>query len=590
MLPFTNLPTQLGLEALGRFTFGNPDGAYDELVKDAMCLCKIRPIEEFLNDHKSILVGDKGTGKTAVFELLREGALHFRAPSQASQTIIIPINQQLDYRALKENVISNIVSGVKDESLQYRAVWELLILYFVIEKVKGSSNLPSELTTAITKFEEAFPINPKKRGLLQIILSGKRKIGIKLEASPITGLPTADLYAQIAADENIAATANSGPSLLRLGELKELLNRYLTASKIRIYVLVDRIDEFVIKEDYAVQRLTLQGLIGCERGYRAYQNLRLKLFLRQDLFYRIDFREFGADKVMYDSINLVWTSEDIRDFLSKRILHNYFRVFDLKQLGFILNEEILYVDGESNKSAKESKVSWLAKILSGCRRVGRKCKRIVNHGILRRKLDPWEGRHTNFSDEISTQIVQTFFPAEVWRADPYAPKKAISIVEFLSTHFNWSSDTTTPRIILMFAQSCVETIINFHIKNPDIGSTKAFPVLSRDLILQAYQDFKKTLWEVLAQESKKWRADIEAFRITFAGLPAVSFEQVMEGFPAKSPGELHELLAVLRHLGILACQNPEHPLETRYYKIPILFREKEPDISEEFFNIDTPLI
>ena len=138
MLLFTNLPQRLSASNLEQFTFGNPDAAHDKLIKDAMCVCKIRPIQEFLEDEKPILVGEKGTGKTAVFELLREKRLRFKCPSQIKEVIIVPINQQLDYRALKERVVSNIASGVKDESLLYRVIWELLILYFVIERVKRS--------------------------------------------------------------------------------------------------------------------------------------------------------------------------------------------------------------------------------------------------------------------------------------------------------------------------------------------------------------------------------------------------------------------------------------------------------------------
>ncbi len=221
MLFFTNLPQRLSANNLEQFTFGNPDAAHDKLIKDAMCVCKIRPIQEFLEDEKPILLGEKGTGKTAVFELLRENKLRFKCPPQIKEVLIVPINQQLDYRALKERVVSNIASGVKDESLLYRVVWELLILYFIIERVKAKwTDLPADLMKAINGFEAAFPINPAKRGFLDILLSGKRRVGIKLETSPVTGWPSADIYAQIAADENLPRAPDASPNLLRLGQLK----------------------------------------------------------------------------------------------------------------------------------------------------------------------------------------------------------------------------------------------------------------------------------------------------------------------------------------------------------------------------------
>jgi len=129
--------------------------------------------------------------------------------------------------------------------------------------------------------------------------------------------------------------------------------------------------------------------------------------------------------------------------------------------------------------------------------------------------------------------------------------------------------------MLMFAQRCIETIADYHSKNPDIADTKTFPVLSRDIVLSAYNTFKEQLWEIVAQEATQWRAEIEALHGTLAGLTSISFEQVQEAFPVKRDSELRELLAVLRHLGILACMNPDYPLQQRYYRIPLLFRQKE---------------
>ena len=261
----------------------------------------------------------------------------------------------------------------------------------------------------------------------------------------------------------------------------------------------------------------------------------------------------------------------------KRILHNYFRVFQLTNLQMTYNEESLYVDRESIQFVRQEEHSRFAAIVKWCRRIGRKFKRFAKHKVLRRALDRWEGRHTNLTDEISTQILQSFFPIEVWRADPLAKKGSISISEFLGTHLNLSSGHTTPRIILMFAQSCVDSTIDFYKKNFDIAGTKPFPVLTKDLVLQAYQDFKTRLWNMIAAESKQWRAEIETFRANFAQLGGGSFEQVQDAFPAKSDEDLRELLAVLQHLGIVWCVNDEFKLEQRYYQLPILFRQGEPE-------------
>lgn len=573
MSAFTNLPGHVPSERLREFTFGNPDAAHDDLIKETMCVCAIRPIEEFLKDAKPILVGDKGTGKTGVFELLRENKIKFAAPSDVRQ-IIIPIDQQLDYRTLKDRIVSHIVSGVKDETLRYRAVWELLILYFVIQKIKALGELPADLDKGIAEFEEAFPLDPHKKGVIEVLLAAKKKIGIKFETSPVSGLPIPDLYASFETDPTTTGQATDG-NLLRLGPLKESINLFLKSCKTRIYVLVDRIDEFLIKEEYDIQRLTLQGLLGCERSYRTHKHIRLKLFLRRDLFLRSDLSEFGADKVVFDSLELTWSAEDIRDFLSKRVLYNYLRVLQLSTLRMRLNEENLYVDRQSNERPSEEQRTWWQTALIRCRRIGRKWRRVLKHHIFRKPFDRWEGRHTNFNDEVNCQIIETFFPTEVWRGDPDAPKKAIPLTEFLATHLNLSFGNTTPRIMLMFAQQCVDTGVSFYQKNPDIAGAKPFPMLTKDIVLQAYQEFKTKMWSIMALEGKQWKTDIEAFRGNFAMLPGLAFDQVQTCFPTKSDKELDELLAVLHHLGILSCVNKELPMELRYYSMPLLFRQGE---------------
>ena len=131
MIPFTNLPATLDPADVAKFNFGDPDAAHDQLLKEGMCVCRIRPLEEFIKDTKTILIGDKGTGKTGVFELLRDGKLRFVVSSNYRQRLI-PINQRLDYRALRDRVVRNIVSRVEDESLKYQVVWELLILYSIL--------------------------------------------------------------------------------------------------------------------------------------------------------------------------------------------------------------------------------------------------------------------------------------------------------------------------------------------------------------------------------------------------------------------------------------------------------------------------
>ena len=110
---------------------------------------------------------------------------------------------------------------------------------------------------------------------------------------------------------------------------------------------MDKLDEFVVKEAYSFQKMLIQGLLECERSYIRYENIKLKLFLRTDLFEKLNFESLGYEKVQYKKIDLIWNSQDIRKLISQRILLNYSELLGLKHLEFEIDKEKLYLDAKS---------------------------------------------------------------------------------------------------------------------------------------------------------------------------------------------------------------------------------------------------
>ena len=243
---------------------------------------------------------------------------------------------------MKEIIVNNVVSKIKDESLKYRLIWEILVLRKVISTLRNLDALPNVIARIIATFDAAFaPAKPESA--LSVFFGAKKKIGIKFGAD-LSGMPTADLYtsfepAEIQEVRTPTAAAAETPDALHLVNIKKTIDDFLKERGIKFYLLIDKIDEFVIREEYEIQKLALQGLLGCERGYLGYDNLRMKLFLRRDLYEKIDLREFGAEKVDFRTVQLTWTPQDIREFLSKRIFHNYDAVLGISSLSITFQEK-----------------------------------------------------------------------------------------------------------------------------------------------------------------------------------------------------------------------------------------------------------
>ena len=71
-----NLPKKINLKDLQNFDFGDIEANDDGLLLDSVC--RTSSIIEFLIGKKNIVLGEKGTGKTALFRLLKEKKLLFK--------------------------------------------------------------------------------------------------------------------------------------------------------------------------------------------------------------------------------------------------------------------------------------------------------------------------------------------------------------------------------------------------------------------------------------------------------------------------------------------------------------------------------
>ena len=65
------LPNKISSFILDEFTFGEVEPQEDLLLLP--CFCKTQPIKHFLGSNKTILLGGKGTGKTALFTFAYTG-------------------------------------------------------------------------------------------------------------------------------------------------------------------------------------------------------------------------------------------------------------------------------------------------------------------------------------------------------------------------------------------------------------------------------------------------------------------------------------------------------------------------------------
>lgn len=570
-----NLPKEFPIKRLDDLDFGGAEAKTDTLIKSPLGFCWTLPIHEFIKGKKNIVIGERGAGKSVLFKLLSEEKITIKKKKNVNH-IILPIEEELQYGTLKDYIDKNVETFLTDPSMKYRMVWELFILARILVFITKNyaTSLPEELRKINEEMSIVLGYKKDPLKLVEIVRGVKATLGLKFGSSPI-GTIEPSLYTSLEPKE--ASAKDSKPVVseknIDIDEYKKLVQKFLDEKNTVLFVLVDKVDEFVIKSDYDVQKLMLQALMETEKSYMDYQNIRFKLFVRCDLYKRLEYDVIGPDKILAKKITLAWSAEDIRRFIAQRIMINYFNIMEMTSLQFSVDDDKLYVDEKSiddlliREPEQDPSATMLSRFFSRIR------KRIVREMTKKRRYI--EGRHTTLNDEISKQIITSVFPKYVKHKDRNGQSVNIDIFEYLNTHFSLASGTTTPRLLVMFLEKCLGIAREYYRNNPDekvlLDTNGEYQLFKRNILKSAYTDFQMEVSESFSMISSQWKACFDRFVEKRGKRIEYSFDDMCK-LLGEEREELQRFLAFMCHIGYLKCRNPKSSPQKRQYTLPILFQ------------------
>jgi hypothetical protein len=140
------LPETIDASILDQFDLGSDEAHNDNLLDQ--CFCKIEPIIRFLKNRHDILIGAKGSGKSSVFRMLRDGKLDFDAsPRERSEFVCIA--EKVEYESIRAALASSLKTRIDKEEIRYRFLWEVYLLFRIANKLIDTDALPQDLTRII---------------------------------------------------------------------------------------------------------------------------------------------------------------------------------------------------------------------------------------------------------------------------------------------------------------------------------------------------------------------------------------------------------------------------------------------------------
>jgi hypothetical protein len=297
--------------------------------------------------------------------------------------------------------------------------WALYLVYRILDKIfdenkkkeKKELNNIDELFKDLKIYDEIKEkYQPNKLSkILDIVKIFRLRLNIKgqqLEIGPIGN--------------------NENKNNLDINSLFAKINSFFKENNKKLVVIIDRLDSFVKREKYKIQKKYIQGLLDTVEELTTYSSLHIIVLLRTDLFYSLDL-SIEYDKTKDRVLNLEWQKHEILEFIVKRFLSNS---YIKKNFGDYLEK---FHRHEIYKRIKEN---------------GKKIS-IINKAIIK-FINKNKDFDKNLYYSVYERFIKLFLPHKVYHYNRKWQKDDMELCRWLFMHFKYQSDIINPRVIISF--------------------------------------------------------------------------------------------------------------------------------------------
>jgi hypothetical protein len=297
-------------EVLRMLEIGNSVAEFDDELEKYFV--ETEAFRSLVHGRADVVAGDKGTGKTALFRILQKK--YRQLPELENVEVITAFNPT------GNPVFQRLVQEQPLTEGQYRSVWKTYFLSLVgnwsLRIAAGSSPSFSQLGELLERAGLDFNDDNPATVFNRLVNLVKKVIPAAAEAKftlSETGIPIVVPRLEFGVREQAANEEVSHEDALRL------LDTCIGELGLQVWLVLDRLDE-AFQGFPAVEVPALRALLRSYLDLGAYRNLRLKLFVRRDLFRKI----IGAGFVNLTHINarkieIVWDEDDLLSLLCRRI-------------------------------------------------------------------------------------------------------------------------------------------------------------------------------------------------------------------------------------------------------------------------------
>lgn len=301
-------------ELLLKLNLGNSVAEFDQDLKSYFV--ETQAFRDLVSGDKDVIAGDKGTGKTALYKVLKERA--WELPQLRDVEVVSAFNPSGNPIFQRLGQIQQMTEG------QYATVWKGYILSLVgnwLLEFVGNETTPEmqELDQILKQIDmrssddSANTIFSKlSNNLNRLMRPESVELGLTFTES---GMPIISPKMEFSAEHQ----QQEPETFVEHERALRLLNQCIAQLNLTTWVVLDRLDE-AFQGFPNIETPALRALLRTYLDLLEFDRIKLKLFVRKDLFRKVTQGGFvNLTHVNAKRLDIVWDEEDLKSLLSNRI-------------------------------------------------------------------------------------------------------------------------------------------------------------------------------------------------------------------------------------------------------------------------------
>lgn len=542
------------LERLNSLQLGSMDGHRDSLIERGFITT--RSIKSFLNDRHSIIIGPFGSGKSAIFNLLKNKS---QSLPIYRDDLIVSIDEQVQFHELREDAAKIFTS--LSETLTYQLLWKFQVCRRIAEEIANLDEFPNSPEEKYLC--EFISRTGGQGGHLSILFRMKdllKNISIRIK----TNLSNSPVDVEI--QSNPAKSIKNIE--LNLDKVISNISKSITQRNIRqCTVIIDKLDKFVAGEDYSTQKKYIEALIQLEDDLYGIQSIGFKIFIRSDLYDRLDFSSLGPDKAEDNTLRLDWSKEEIRSFVAKRLY------IALAEAGIWNLQDIIESSDLSDYSLRWYERQLLADEKSS---IKYKVAHLYNRAFGRKR-----NKRTLF-EKLDLAIINKLFDPDLVHEGFDGKPKDIDCQDFFDSHFLDGNNICTPRYMLVFLKELLDEANSYYLQSPNIRIAPVlfngewiYKLFPSEIVYKSYIKSKEKFIRHVSKVDERWSSYISALLEKSAGKTTIDYKWIRNNiqFDCNQDEQSLHFIIYLKVIGFLKVKKYDVDIKKRIFELPILYRK-----------------